>query len=85
MREKILLDGKSYVLETDELKALGQRVDVGERFVAEAQHLIRQGKNAGAVPRKLQAARNVLLGRVDDVEPTSPEVAQAPVNGHGAP
>jgi len=64
---------------------LMQRCEMGEKFVAEAQHLIRQGKNAGAVLRKLQAARNALTGRVQEVEPASAEVAQAPVNGHGEP
>ncbi len=59
---------------------LMQRAEIAEKFVAEAQSLIRAGKNAAAVNRKLQAARNALTGRVVEPELLDNDMANAPVD-----
>lgn len=64
---------------------VAQRLDVAEKFVSEAQSLIVAGNNAGRVLRKLQAARNVLTGRVEDPPQAAPEIAQAPVSADVMP
>jgi hypothetical protein len=58
---------------------LAQRLEMAEKFAAEAQGLIRAGKNAGAVLRKLQAVRNVCTGRVEEAERAEDAVANAPL------
>jgi hypothetical protein len=60
-----------------------QRCDVAEKFIAEAQALIHAGNNAGRVLRKLQAARNVLTGRVADPEQALAAIANEPVRSNG--
>jgi hypothetical protein len=58
---------------------LTQRLEMAEKFAAEAQNLIRAGKNAGAVLRKLQAVRNICTGRELEAERAEDAVANAPV------
>lgn len=67
------------------ISVLAQRGEVAEKYISEAQGLIRSGKNAGAVLRKLQAARNVLLGHVEDTEQAPPEIAAASIEPENTP
>jgi hypothetical protein len=81
--KEITINGQVYVLrdarEHAHFRNLEQRHEVAEKYLAEIQQMLRLGKSAASVNRKLQAARNVLLGRVDEPALLDPKIADAPL------
>jgi hypothetical protein len=75
---EITIDGVVYIEKPAALDGNStthaQRGEVAERFVAVSQGLILAGRPQDVVLRKLQAARNVLTGRVEEAKLPPPKL-----------